>query len=141
MRFTECETAASDDEIDRVEREVGLKFPADLRRIFHEANGGRPVCPCGGGDDSHTGVSECLVLSGRDGSAVWTYELFAVSKRLTPPHLFPFAVDDAGDCFFADCSSPDGEVVLFVHDTAFERLRPLNVTLKQFWDCRASRST
>jgi hypothetical protein len=34
---------------------------------------------------------------------------------------------------------PDGNVVLFVHDTAFEHLRPLHVTFKQFWDCSFKR--
>jgi len=140
VKFTECEPGATDEEIDRVERHVGLKFPAELRRLFRETNGGRPACSCGDGDGfSHTGISECLVLSGRDGSAVWTYDLFVISKKIIPAHLFPFAVDDGGDCFLADCSSPDGNVVLFVHDTAFEHLRPLHVTFKQFWDCSFKR--
>ena len=80
-----------------------------------------------------------MVLSGRDGSAVWTYDLFAISKKIIPAHLFPFADDGGGDCFLADCSSPDGNVVLFVHDTAFEHLQPLHVTFKQFWDCSFKR--
>jgi SMI1 / KNR4 family (SUKH-1) len=136
MKFAECEAAATDEELDGIERKVGLKFPASLRRLFREANGGRPVCSCTDGDGhSHTYISDCLVLSGRDGSAIWTYNLFAIAKKLTPVHLFPFAVDSGGDCFLADCSSADGEVVLYVHDTAFEHLRPLHLTFEQLWDC------
>ena len=138
MTFSECEPPATDEDLDSVERRVGLKFPAALRRLFREANGGRPVCSCADGDGySHTGISECLVLSGRDGSAVWTYDLFAISKQVTPTHLFPFAVDSGGDCFLADCSSADGDVVLYVHDTAFEHLRPLHLTFERFWECRS----
>jgi len=136
MEFTECEAAATDEELDEVERRVGLKFPAALRRLFREANGGRPVCSCIDRDgDNHTFASECLVLSGRRGSAVWTYELFAISKKITPPHLFPFAVDLGGDPLLADCTSADGMVIHYLHDTAFEHLEPLHMTFEQFWDC------
>jgi SMI1/KNR4 family protein SUKH-1 len=136
MEFTECEPAATDAELDAVESRFGLRFPSALRHVFRVANGGRPVCRCAGRyGDRHTGISECLVLSGRTGSASWTYDLFALSKKVIPTHLFPFAVDPGGDCFLADCSSADGDVVLYVHDTAFEHLRPLHLTLEQFWDC------
>jgi hypothetical protein len=68
--------------------------------------GGQPARAGTGTDSATPGISECLVLSGRDGSAVWTYDLFVISKKIIPAHLFPFAVDDGGDCFLVDCSSP-----------------------------------
>lgn len=135
VRFVECDPPASDEEIDDLEKRVGLRFPEALRRLFREANGGRPE-PYIYGD---TDVSECLALRPGRGSAEWTYDLLVASKQLVPRHFFPFAVDSAGDIFFVDCSSEEGQVYLWVHDTAYERVRPLDVSIEGFWSCLTDR--
>ena len=131
--FVECDPPASDEEIDGLEKRVGLKFPEGLRRLFREANGGRPDPYTYRDEDNDTVVSECLALRPGEGSVEWTYDLLVSSKLLVPRHFFPFAVDSGGDTYFVDCSSPEGMVYLYVHDTAFEHVRPLNVNIDGFW--------
>ncbi|HEY7375627.1 MAG TPA: SMI1/KNR4 family protein [Polyangia bacterium] len=135
VRFVECDPPASDEEIDDLEQRVALRFPAALRRLFREANGGRPE-PYIYGD---TDVSECLALRSGKGSAEWTYDLLVASKQLVPRHFFRFAVDSGGNTFLVDCSSDQGMVFLWVHDTADERLLPLDVSLEEFWSCLTER--
>jgi hypothetical protein len=133
VRFERCIAPASNEQIDDLEHRLGLQFPADLRRLFREANGGRPE-PYVYRDDNHdTDVSECLALRPGRGSALWTYELLVLSKQLVPRHFFPFAVDSGGDCFFVDCSVARSGVYVYVHDTAFERLRLLCGSIDEFW--------
>ena len=124
---------ASDEQIDCVERHVGLSFPGALRRLFREANGGRPYPYIYRDGDNDTDVSECLAIREGKGSALWTYELLVLSKQLVPKDFFPFAVDSGGDCFFVDCSPGKGSVWIYVHDTAFEHVRFLSASLDEFW--------
>ena len=133
--YSDCMDPASDQQIDDLEKRVGLRFPSSLRRIFREANGGRPDPYIFRDDNNDTDVSECLAIREGKGSALWTYELLVLSKRLVPSHFFPFAVDSGGDCFFVDCSSAEACVYLYVHDTAFEHIRLLSGTLEEFWSC------
>jgi hypothetical protein len=133
VKFLNCLEPASEEQIDEVEKKLGFRFPDALRRLFREANGGRPD-PCIYRDDKNdTDVSECLALREGKGSALWTYELLVQSKRLVPERFFPFGVDSGGDCFFVDCSSTDARVCLYVHDTNFEHVRLLDIGLEEFW--------
>jgi hypothetical protein len=133
VEFSESMTPASDEQIAAVERRVGLSFPLALRRIFREANGGRPYPYVYRDDNNDTDVSECLAIREGQGSALWTYELLVLSKHLVPAQYFPFAVDSGGDCFLVDCSPGAGGVWTYVHDTAFEHLRFLCESLDEFW--------
>ncbi len=133
VKFSKCIDPASDKQIDDLERQVGLRFPSSLRRLFREANGGRPNPYIYRDDNNDTDVSECLAICEGKGSALWTYELLVLSKRLVPRQFFPFAVDSGGDCFFVDCSTTEGVVYLYVHDTAFEHVRLLSSSLETFW--------
>jgi len=134
VNFSECVLPASDEEIDDLEKRIGFTLPLGLRELFRIANGGRPEPSVYRDDDNDTDVSECLALREGNGSALWTYELFVLSKQLVPRTFFPFALDSGGDCFFVDCSIAQSPVFLYVHDTAFEHLRSLNVSLEEFWD-------
>ena len=97
--FLDCIGPASDEQIDELEKKVGLRFPGALRRLFREVNGARPA-PCIYRDNNNdTDVSECLAIREGKGSALWTYELLVLSKRLVPSQFFPFAVDSGGDFF------------------------------------------
>lgn len=133
VTFSECIEPATDEQIDDLERRVGLRFPSGLRRLFSEANGGRPNPYIYRDDNNDTDVSECLAIREGKGSAMWTYELLVLSKRLVPKQFFPFAVDSGGDCFFVDCSPAKGCVYVYVHDTAFEHVRLLCANLEDFW--------
>jgi hypothetical protein len=133
VEYSNSMDPATDEQIDDLERRVGLSFPAALRRLFREANGGRPSPYVYRDDNNDTDVSECLAIREGKGSALWTYELLVLSKRLVPKQFFPFAVDSGGDCFFVDCSPGKGGVWIYVHDTSFEHLRFLCVGLDEFW--------
>jgi len=133
VKFSDCIDPASDEQVDDLERQVGLRFPNGLRRLFREANGGRPN-PCIYRDDNNdTDVSECLAIRDGRGSALWTYELLVLSKRLVPEWFFPFAVDSGGDCFFVSCSPAEAGVYVYVNDTAFEHVRLLSASIEEFW--------
>ena len=131
--FSESMSPASNEQIDDVERRIGFSFPGALRRVFREANGGRPYPYIYRDDNNDTDVSECLAIREGKGSALWTYELLVRTKHLVPEQYFPFAVDSGGDCFLVDCSPKAGGVWLYVHDTAFEHLRFLSANLDEFW--------
>ena len=133
VRFVECETPATDEQVDEIERRAGLRFPSGLRRLFREANGGRPEPYVYRDENNDTDISECLALREGRGSAWWTYELMVLSQKLVPRHFFPFAVDSGGDTFLVDCSSAQGMVFRYRHDTAFEPVVPLNVAIEELW--------
>ncbi len=133
VTFSGCKEPASDEQIDGLEHRLGFHFPSDLRRLFREANGGRPEPYIYRDGDNDTDVSECLAIGPGKGSALWTYELLVLSKQLVPKYFFPFAVDSGGDCFFVDCSPDRSGVYMYVHDTAFEHVRLLCGSIDEFW--------
>lgn len=133
VEFIECEAPATAEEIEAVEKYVGYRFPAGLRRLFESANGGRPEPYIFRHGRIDTAVSECLPLRTGKNSALATYEILIRQKKLLPDNYFPFAVDGTGDYFFVDCTSADALVTLYVHDTAFEHVVPLNIGIEEFW--------
>lgn len=138
ISFSECDPGATDEEIGAAEAACRLRFPMGLRRLFRESNGGRPDPSVFRRDGKEIAVSECLALRSGRGSALWTYETIVVDKALVPPSFFPFAVDPGGSYFFVDCSSANGAVLFYVHDTASsDNLVPLGVGFEDFWDCLA----
>ena len=44
----------------------------------------------------------------------------------------PFASDGGGNTFFVDCSTREGAVYLWFHDTIHERIQPFTETLAEF---------
>ena len=101
--------------------------------MFVRVNGGRPQRCVFEGADTGAVLSHCCELTERRGGALWTYDLIVREKRLVPPHFFPFALDVGGDILFADCSTTNGKVFIYVHDTAFEHVRDLGVGIDEFW--------
>jgi len=133
MKVTDCEEPLTEGKVASFERELGLQFPPGLREHFLRANGGRPD-PCVYEDDKvDTVVSEFLPLRHGKGSAISVYQDHVLSKAFVPRHFFPFAVDGGGDYFYVDCSPGGGRVYLYRHDTAYEPVVPLNVSIDEFW--------
>lgn len=89
VEYSDSMAPASDEQIDDLEKRVGLSFPSALRRLFREANGGRPSPYVYRDDNNDTDVSECLAIRDGKGSALWTYELLVQSKHLVPKQFFP----------------------------------------------------
>lgn len=133
MKFTDCESSLTDDQIQAFEKELALTFPIGLRRHFGSANGGRPEPYIYRDENVDAVISECLPLRYGKGSALSVYENLVIAKKLLPQHFFPFAVDAGGDVFFVDCLSSDGSVYVYQHDTAFEHLVHLGVSIDDFW--------
>lgn len=135
MRFDKPERPLEESEIKKVEKRLGLEFPAALKRHYLRANCGRPDPCVYFGKSVEAVVSECLPLMAKraDETAVQVYDHLVTKLRLLPTQYFPFAVDPGGDYFFVDCSSPKADVVIYHHDTAFEPLVSLGVGLEEFW--------
>jgi cell wall assembly regulator SMI1 len=124
----DCDVSLTPEDVDRVEAKLALKLPAALRAHYLRWNGGTPE-PWVFKGASHTEVvSELLPLQTEEDAdtAVDVYRDLVVRKRLVPTTLFPFAVDPGGDYFFVDVGTPDGQVFIYRHDTAFENLRALD---------------
>lgn len=144
VTFTECISPATPEQIAGLEAQLGFRLPEGLRRVFSEFNGGRPeprtlrppegaeIRPYGPWDND---VSACLELRDGRGSALWSYQLEVLLQRLVPATFFPFAHCSGGDTYFVDCASPDGQVHVYVHDTAHEHLHALGVSIDAFWGC------
>lgn len=133
MLFTDCEDPITEEQVHAFEHELGIMFPASLIKHFCMANGGRPEPYIYRNNGVEIVVSECLPLRYGKGSAISVYQNLVAVHRLVPRHFFPFAVDGGGDVLFADCSTLDGSVYLYIHDTAFEHIIALGVGLDGFW--------
>lgn len=129
--FTECEEAATERDIEGLERRLGFPLPEGVRWLVTTANGGRPSPSVFRGAGGTTDVSTCLALRDREGSLWWTYELFVLQKRAAPASYLPFALDSGGNVFFVERESD--EVFLLTHDPVF-RLHDVGVTLARFWE-------
>ena len=132
--FSDCEAPATEVMVRETEARLGLQFPAELRWLFMNANGGRPepyVCRSGNGS---TAVNTTLPLKPGSGSAAWYYERMLHDGRI-PRHLFPFASDPGGNMFLVDCTSLDAQVFFWHHDTCSQPLVALDVGLVRFWEC------
>jgi len=132
MIINDSEEPLTEENINFFERELALQFPLSLREHFLRANGGRPDLNVYEYDNVDTDVSEFLPLRYGRGSAISVYQNHVLSKGFVPRHFFPFAVDGGGDYFYVDCSTEDGMVYLYRHDTAFEHIVPLNVGIDEF---------
>ena len=130
-RFLDCSAPATADELNALENRVGVPLPLALKRLFRDANGGRPTPSIFRDERGSIDVSECLAVRAGRGSVLWTYELLIESKAAAPRHYVPFAVDSGGNCFLVDCVSEDAQVHLLLHDPAF-RLCRLGVGLEEF---------
>jgi SMI1-KNR4 cell-wall len=133
MKFINSEEPLTTEKIAAFERELGLHFPPGLRGHYLRANGGSPERDVYEDENVDTMIQKCLPLRHGKGSAIRTYEVLVLSKGLVPKHFFPFACDPGGDYFYVDCSSTRGMVYLYRHDTAFEPLVDLHVSIDDFW--------
>jgi hypothetical protein len=137
MEFTNLDRKLSEEEIANVESDLGILFPASLRDLFVNHNGGDPVPYVFQGHGLHTVVNETLPLisgEGRD-TAVDTYELLVLERHIVGKRFFPFAIDPGGDYFFVDCETSDSRVYFYCSDTIdHNKLIDLGLSLEEFWD-------
>jgi hypothetical protein len=138
MEFTNLDRRLSDEEIANFESDLGILFPASLRDLFANHNGGAPIPYVFQGHFLHAVVNETLPLisgEGRD-TAVDTYELLVLQRQIVGKRFFPFAIDPGGDYFFVDCEASDSRVYFYRSDTIDpNKLIDLGLSLKEFWDC------
>lgn len=139
MQFTNLDRNLSEEEIEHVELELGISFPESLRDLFANHNGGEPDPYVFQEQDLHTVVNETLpLISGEGrGTAVRTYQLLVVERRIVKKNFFPFAVDAGGDYFFVNCDASDSPVYFYRSDVGMDQecLIDLGLTLEEFWDC------
>lgn len=138
MKFINLDRKLSDEEIADVESNLGISFPASLRDLFTNHNGGDPLPYVFQDYGLHTVVNETLpLISGEDrDTAVDTYRLLVLERQIVQKRFFPFAIDPGGDYFFVDCETSDSRVYFYCSDTIdHNKLLDLGLSLKQFWDC------
>lgn len=126
----------SEEQIESVERSLGLQFPRSLREYFLQPDRVRQdLCIYDDEEDERVGVVVHHRLSLSDGreNALAIYSDHVLKKELVPRSFFPFAVDPGGDILYVDCSSQSGSVYLWHHDTAFDPIIPFKIDLETFW--------
>jgi cell wall assembly regulator SMI1 len=137
MKLSKSEAPLTEAEIEGIEKDVGLQFPRSLKEHYLRANGGYPVdvrvYEDENDEDVGVSVQHCLPLRGAKGAAPMYYQRLVVSASVVPKSFFPFAIDPGGDVLFVDCSSAEGQVYLWHHDTAFDPIVPFKVGLDEFW--------
>ena len=121
MEFKNLDVLLDDSDIDRIEREIGLRFPRELVAFYKSFNGGEPEPYVFRHEGVESVISETLPLISRNSrrTAVQTYINLVVGKRIVEPGYFPFAVDAGGDYFFVDCSWIRGSVHYYQSDSVF----------------------
>ncbi|WP_339733989.1 SMI1/KNR4 family protein [uncultured Gimesia sp.] len=134
MHFVNPDQPLSESDIQTVERNLDLEFPAELRELFLKHNGAEPEPYVLENDELRisTVVSRTLPLLSMtgNGTAVQSYHRLVTQMQLTPHNYFPFAVDGGGDYFMIDCISG---VVSFLKSDPVQLIK-LGVGLSGFWD-------
>jgi hypothetical protein len=135
MKFTKPDIKLSEDDIERVETALRIRFPEALRSLFIENNGARPSRGYFEGDELEFTIEGTFPLVTEAGrrTAVEVYNLLVLEKDLAPSSFFPFGFDSGGLRFFVDCDTEDARVHCYDPDTVDEGLYDLEVSLKEFW--------
>jgi SMI1 / KNR4 family (SUKH-1) len=134
MRFDNSRAPLTNEALSSAEAEVGLRFPSGLREHYLRSNGGAPDPYIFRRGSIVVAISECLPL--RDGpglSAMDTYRMLVLKRKVLPEYLFPFAVDGGGNLFLVDCRSDDGSVYVWWHDVPDNNLLDLRTGISDFW--------
>ncbi len=135
MQFVNPDQPLSESEIQNIESDLGLAFPAALKELFLNHNGAEPEPYVLEIDDLRisTVVSRTLPLVSRTGSgtAVQTYRRLVTEMQVVPENFFPFAVDGGGDYLLIDC---DTGTISFLKSDPDVKLVELGVDLNGFWD-------
>jgi hypothetical protein len=135
VEFKNTDVDLTTRDIAEVENDLDIRFPDALRIHYLKVNGGDPAPYVYEDERVDTVVSACLPLKSERGqrTAVDTYRHLVLELELVPKTFFPFAVDGGGDYFYVDCSSREGDVYLYRHDTANEPRVNLGIGLDGFW--------
>jgi hypothetical protein len=135
MKFTRASSPLKKTDIEKIEQSLGIELPKALRQQYLKSNGGTPARVVFVTEDDEITVDYFLPLKSRSKLLPTALEAYRSlqEEKAVPPHFFPFADDPSGDLFLVDTSTPDGQVYFWVHDTAFEPLTPLKVSVGKFW--------
>lgn len=135
MILKDSNAAITPQDIADVEAQLGLRFPAPVRKLYLSANGGIPDPEGFQNEVLDTLVAEFLPLKFEDGdTAIAAYRDLVLVQKAVSSNLFPFAVDAGGDYFFVDTTTSEGRVYFYRHDTAStDPLLDLRVGFEQFW--------
>ena len=137
VEFAHCDVKLTEVDLAKAEVEIGRSFPPPLRAHYLRYNGGVPDPYLYEDDNLETAISAALPMKSLSSrrTIVDVYERLVRALGLVPGHFVPFAVDGGGGYFFCDCSSEEGLVSFYRHDTAFEDERVLSLGLgfSAFW--------
>lgn len=135
MKFENSRAALTGEALSSVGAEIGIRLPSGLREHYLRANGGVPTPYVFRRGGTTVAVSECLPLrkEGPGLSAIDTYRNLALSKKVIPAYLFPFAVDGGGNLFLVDCRGDEGWVYIWWHDVVDGSLLDLRTSISEFW--------
>ncbi|HVV34423.1 MAG TPA: SMI1/KNR4 family protein [Vitreimonas sp.] len=91
----------SEVDLDAVEQRLGVALPDDLRDIYLQFNGGRPLRNVFRSASEEYDIQQFLAMKYADDNSSFegTYEDLAKGNQFFPKGMIPFAVDDAGDYF------------------------------------------
>jgi len=114
--------SVSESDIDALEVLVGFRFPEEFRQLYLSSNGGSPSREFWAEDDNYEPIRvedfKFIARAGAPDKSETKYIGgcfdFMVRKKVLPPQLVPFAVDEAGNfiCF----EKWTGKVVYFAVD-------------------------
>ncbi len=121
------------EQLSRVEKELHLSFPDELRMLFLTCNGGTPVKPYYANERIEVGLGVLLPIAPPKGVRRESYE--AEYKRWVkaglPSNLIPFAYD-AGNAGLFCVDATSGKVIYFVHDEPEQPTKEVAASLDEF---------
>jgi hypothetical protein len=128
-KFQHSKKALTVADLNEVERALGIKLPEDLRRLYLQTNGGRPI-------DSYFVIkgTEYIfndffpIKYGKGSTLEECYQSLA-EDRIIPRHLVPFANDPGGNLYcFSTASEKFGSVWFWDHEAVDRRRSSTRLT-------------
>ena len=122
FKLFNSDVAISGLDIDALESEIGMRFPAEFRALYLTFNGGEPNRAFWAEDENYEPIRvEDFKSIASDGAVDkdetkyigGCFRLMA-SRNVLPAHLVPFAVDEAGNFICLDKN--EGKVIYFAVD-------------------------
>jgi cell wall assembly regulator SMI1 len=126
VTFQEACAALTSDDLDDVERIIGIKLPFDLRAHYLTHNGGRPIPGFYFFEGEFYGVHEFLAMkanekcSYRHSEFERAYFNLSIGNLLLPNECIPFAIDEGGDVYVYNLSDKKYGTISIVQHEFYE---------------------
>lgn len=122
LTFAQTEKAIGSEEVDRVEKKVGLTFPNEYREHLLKHNGGQCSPNSFSFLENGTESMSCIdwflaIYDGEYDSLEKYIDIYKTHDKRLPSHILPIAHDPGGNLICISCGSSDrGSIYFWDHE-------------------------